>query len=78
MPLFFAGHVYTFKLIDKGLLEFLGPAGLSKIITSLTIQNSRIQTGLVSTYAFSIIVAVSLFFFTPLFLPMFIAFILLS
>jgi hypothetical protein len=64
--------------VDKGILELFGPDGLSKLITSLTIKNSQIQTGLVSTYAFSIVVAVSLFFFTPLILPIFLAFILLS
>lgn len=78
VPLFFIGHVSTFKLVDKGVLELFGPLGLSKIITHLSVKNSLIQTGLVSTYAFSVIVAVSLLFFTPLVLPIFIAFILLS
>jgi len=48
------------------------------MVKNLTLKNSLIQTGLVTTYAFSIIVAVSLFFFTPLILPLFIVFILLS
>lgn len=78
LPLFIAGYNYSYKLVDRGLIEILGPTGFARIFTNLTFRNSIIQTGLVTTYAFSIVVAVSLFFFTPLLLPLFLAFILLS
>lgn len=77
-PLFIAGYNYSYKLIDRGLIEIIGPNGFVNIAKNLTFKNSLIQTGLVTTYAFSIIVAVSLFFFTPLILPLFIVFVLLS
>lgn len=78
LPFFIAGYNISYKLIDKGLLEQLGPTGLINIFNNLTVKLSNIQTGLVTTYAFSIIVTVSLFLWTPFLLPLFLGFILLS
>lgn len=78
IPFFVAGYNISYKLIDKGLLEQIGPTGLASIINNLTIKNSILQSGLVTTYAFSIVVAVSLFLWTPFLLPLFLAFVLLS
>jgi NADH-ubiquinone oxidoreductase chain 5 len=42
----------VFKLIDKGVLEVFGPAGISKVSETLGIQIHKIHTGQVYRYAY--------------------------
>jgi hypothetical protein len=44
------------KSIDKGILEFLGPLGLSKFFNSASIKVSGFQSGLIYHYAFIFLV----------------------
>jgi NADH-ubiquinone oxidoreductase chain 5 len=44
------------KSIDKGILEFLGPLGLSKFFNSASIRASNSQSGLIYHYAFIFLV----------------------
>lgn len=41
----------TFSLIDKGLLEYIGPTGAGKVSYRLGTLFTRLQTGNVSDYA---------------------------
>ncbi len=44
------GHTITYRVIDRGLLEMVGPLGLSKVLKGLTQRISGLQSGLVLNY----------------------------
>lgn len=44
------------KSIDKGILEFLGPLGLSRFFNVASIKASGFQSGLIYHYAFIFLV----------------------
>jgi NADH-ubiquinone oxidoreductase chain 5 len=46
------GYNTTYKLVDKGLIEILGPSGLSKSVLKLSKQVSLLQSGKINQYAF--------------------------
>lgn len=52
IPMLNFGNNITYKLIDRGIIEFLGPVGIGRIITNISIYLSRIQSGLIYQYAF--------------------------
>jgi NADH-ubiquinone oxidoreductase chain 5 len=45
------GYFISYKTIDRGIIEMLGPWGLSKTVLSQTSTLSRLQTGLVFDYS---------------------------
>lgn len=45
------------KQIDKGVIELVGPFGLSNLFTFTSYNLAKLDTGLISTYAFYIIMA---------------------
>jgi NADH-ubiquinone oxidoreductase chain 5 len=45
------GYFTSYKTIDRGIIEMLGPWGLSKTVLSQTSILSRLQTGLVYDYS---------------------------
>jgi NADH-ubiquinone oxidoreductase chain 5 len=45
------GYFISYKTIDRGIIEMLGPWGLSKTVLSQTSILSRLQTGLVFDYS---------------------------
>jgi len=45
------GYFISYKTIDRGIIEMLGPWGLSKTVLSQTSILSRLQTGLVYDYS---------------------------
>lgn len=51
-----SGYSVFVKSIDKGLLEFLGPLGLSVFFKDLSLKISNFQTGLIYHYAFMLLV----------------------
>ena len=55
------GHLITYRVIDRGLLEILGPRGVSKVLIKLTQNFSNLQSGLVFNYALIMIVFTTLF-----------------
>jgi NADH-ubiquinone oxidoreductase chain 5 len=64
-PSLTAGYHVTYKLIDRGMIEILGPLGISRMIYSNAIRVSRLQSGLVFSYALMMLVgAVTLIVFT--------------
>lgn len=64
MPLFKAGHDVIYKIIDRGLIEKIGPYGLSKTIVKLSERSSLLHNGLIYNYA------LNLFLFATIFLTL--------
>lgn len=46
------GYIIFVKSIDKGVLEFLGPLGLSNFFKASSLKVLNFQTGLIYHYAF--------------------------
>jgi NADH-ubiquinone oxidoreductase chain 5 len=44
------GYNITFKLIDRGLIELLGPLGLVNLISKISFNINKIQTGFIYHY----------------------------
>jgi NADH-ubiquinone oxidoreductase chain 5 len=49
-------HNISYKIIDRGLIEFIGPTGISNLIKSLSVNSSSIQTGSIYNYGLIIII----------------------
>ena len=56
-PALIFGHDVTYKIIDRGLIEQVGPTGLTAALKNLTTSLSNIQSGLIYNYAFAIFLA---------------------
>jgi hypothetical protein len=54
------GHHVTYKGLDRGLIELLGPFGLSQLLYSTSQRIVRLQTGLIYHYAFMMLMAITL------------------
>jgi NADH-quinone oxidoreductase subunit L len=54
------GYRNTFQLIDKGNIEVFGPAGIAFNLQMLSKNFANYQSGLVSNYALSLMLAVLL------------------
>lgn len=63
--IFFFGYRISFKMVDRGFLELVGPLGIVKIISFISKKLSNLQSGYIYHYALTIIL--SLFFFMLLF-----------
>lgn len=55
----------TTKILDKGSIELLGPYGLEKGLVSLSSNLSKLDTGIVTSYALYILIALVLYILTP-------------
>jgi len=55
-----AGHNITYKILDKGLIEMVGPTGLVSLLKKATLSLSSFQSGLVYNYAFTIFLSTTL------------------
>jgi phosphatidylserine synthase len=55
------GYNVSFKLIDRGLIELLGPLGITRTISVMSKKISEIQSGLIYHYAFAMILGVTFF-----------------
>ncbi len=64
------GYLISFKIIDRGLIEVVGPFGIVNILKNLSKQTSNLQTGLIYHYAFIIILGIT-FFLLVLIIPIF-------
>jgi len=56
-PLLFFGFNITFKTLDRGFIELLGPYGISNFFTKFKLQLSLFQTGQLTHYIFFIIIS---------------------
>ncbi len=50
------GHKYSFKLVDRGLLELIGPFGIQNLMQLLSLKIKQFQTGFIYHYALSIFI----------------------
>ena len=55
------GHLVTYRVIDRGILETIGPKGISRVLISLTQTISNYQSGLVFNYALIMIIFTTFF-----------------
>ena len=55
------GHLIAYRVIDRGILEIIGPGGISRILIRLTQNISNLQSGMVFNYALTMIVFTTLF-----------------
>lgn len=62
------GH--TTKVLDKGSIELIGPWGLEKALVSVSKSLTRLNTGVVTTYALYILVSFIAYIFSPYLLDM--------
>ena len=61
-PFFSFGLNVTYKILDRGLIEFVGPYGLAQLFSQrFATFASYLQSGLVYSYAFIIIIFATLF-----------------
>ena len=64
------GYNISFKTLDRGLFELLGPLGIVRSLALISKRTSQLQTGLIYHYAFTIILGVTfliLLFVLPLY-----------
>jgi NADH-ubiquinone oxidoreductase chain 5 len=55
------GYEVSFKALDKGAIEILGPYGISYTIRKMAQQISKIQSGFVYHYAFVMLLGLTIF-----------------
>lgn len=54
------GYFISFKLLDRGLIDYAGPLLLSDIVNKLSKCNSKIQTGLIYHHLIAVILGLNL------------------
>ena len=55
----------TTKVLDKGSVEFLGPFGLEKGLLNLSSNLSKLDTGVITSYALYILIGLIFYILTP-------------
>nr|ADO51441.1 NADH dehydrogenase subunit 5 [Pseudocorticium jarrei] len=55
------GHLISYRVIDRGLLEIIGPRGISNLIIGVSQKISNLQSGLVFNYALIMLMFTTLF-----------------
>tara|TARA_B110000967_G_scaffold210072_1_gene270233 strand:- start:1213 stop:1506 length:294 start_codon:yes stop_codon:yes gene_type:complete len=50
----------SYKIIDRGIIEVLGPMGLSNVVNKKSFDLYKLQTGFLYHYAFVILLGVTL------------------
>jgi NADH-ubiquinone oxidoreductase chain 5 len=55
----------TTKVIDKGSIELIGPYGLERGLVTLSSQLSKLDTGVITSYALYILVGLTFYALTP-------------
>ena len=56
------GYYISYKFIDRGIFEILGPTGLSSVVLKIGLNLHKIQTGFIYHYSLIILVISTLFF----------------
>merc|ERR1711934_275961 len=62
-PLLSFGYNISFKLLDRGFIEYFGPLGLVRILNKLTSSVNSLQTGYIYHYIYVMVLGM-VFFFT--------------
>ena len=64
-PIVTAGYSITYKILDRGLIEEIGPSGITRQIGKLSQFSSKIQSGQIYHYCLVVLVGtVALILFT--------------
>ena len=58
--LYFGYHI-SFKLIDRGLIEIIGPLGITRTVSKIITKVSKFQSGLIYHYVFTMIIGLTFF-----------------
>lgn len=53
------GHKYSFRLVDRGLLELFGPYGIQNLMGHISKKIRELQTGYIYNYALAILLGLS-------------------
>nr|YP_009490437.1 NADH dehydrogenase subunit 5 [Gracilaria textorii]AWH62602.1 NADH dehydrogenase subunit 5 [Gracilaria textorii] len=61
-PILNFGYLVSFKNLDRGFIELMGPYGFSKIVPIWSYTFSKLQTGQLNHYLFFIVLGTCLFF----------------
>lgn len=61
IPVLNFGNTVTYKLIDRGIIEILGPTGISRVLTNVSSFLSRVQGGYIYQYAFIFFIFITIF-----------------
>ena len=56
------GYSISYKFVDRGIFEVLGPSGISSVVLQVASNLHKLQSGYLYHYAFSILVGASLLF----------------
>ena len=60
-PLMFWGHNISYKVLDRGLIEYVGPQGIILVLRRLGKWISSLQSGYVYNYAFAIFIGTTIY-----------------
>lgn len=60
-PIIFWGHNVSYKIIDRGVIEYIGPTGILKLIKNLSVKLSGLQAGYVYNYALTMFLGSTIF-----------------
>jgi NADH-ubiquinone oxidoreductase chain 5 len=60
-PSLWFGYEVSFKTLDKGIFEILGPTGISSTLRQLASDIRKLQTGFVAHYAFVMLIGLTVF-----------------
>nr|QJS34452.1 NADH dehydrogenase subunit 5 [Bathypathes sp. n. 2 NB-2020]QJS34465.1 NADH dehydrogenase subunit 5 [Bathypathes sp. n. 3 NB-2020]QJS34478.1 NADH dehydrogenase subunit 5 [Bathypathes sp. 1 NB-2020]QJS34612.1 NADH dehydrogenase subunit 5 [Stauropathes arctica]WRM53907.1 NADH dehydrogenase subunit 5 [Bathypathes sp. 1 YY-2024] len=55
-----AGHLISYRTLDRGVLELVGPKGISNFMIKLTQEISNLQSGLVFNYALVMLIGTAI------------------
>jgi NADH-quinone oxidoreductase subunit L len=61
IPTLLFGHHITYKTLDRGLIEQIGPLGITHTFRNLSIKLSSLHSGHIYHYAFLMILGITLF-----------------
>ena len=56
------GYSISYKFVDRGIFEVLGPSGISSVVLQVASNLHKLQSGYLYHYSFSILVGASLLF----------------
>lgn len=60
-PIIYFGHNVSYKIIDRGLIEYIGPTGILSVIKSISVRLSSLQAGYVYNYALTMFLGCTVF-----------------
>lgn len=61
-------YLITYKVLDRGFIEILGPYGIPEIVNHYSIKVQNLQSGQITHYLFFMVLGLIIFFFYFVFL----------